>query len=239
MNLMQEDELRRKALAFHAEICGTVTQAGGTAGSGVIPAPGPGPSAAGAGAEGKKIASNPAATRAPEAPKAAPARTKPNKRENEFMMNLMVLRNTLRTNAPACRERAERAGPGIWDDIQAMLEAVDRIQNGMLATMPESRDDYYTAYARHGHYELHIDGPIQRGRHLLVTDRHLASICEAAMKSECILCMREGDEITRCPLREALTEAAPPTEIQEDGRWTRCEYRDAAGQLIQGKDVKV
>ena len=239
MNLMQEDELRRKALAFHAEICGTVTQAGGTAGPGVIPAPGPGPSAAGAGAEGKKIASNPAAP-APLKRGAEPARTKPNKRENEFMMNLMVLRNTLRTNAPACRERAERAGPGIWEDIQAMLAAVDRIQNGMLATMPESRDDYYTAYARNGHYELHIDGPIRTARHLLVTDRHLASICEAAMKSECILCMREGDEISRCPLREALTEAAPPTEIREGkGLWFRCEYRDAAGQLIQGKDVKV
>jgi len=244
MNLMQEDELRRKALAFHAEICGTVTQAGGTAGPGVIPAPGPGPSAAGAGAEGKKIASNPAATRAPEAQGRGPtgpqpARTKPNKRENEFMMNLMVLRNTLRTNAPACRERAERAGPGIWDDIQAMLEAVDRIQNGMLATMPESRDDYYTAYARHGHYELHIDGPVRTARHLLVTDKHLAAMAEAAMKSECILCMREGSEIGQCPLREALLETAAPTDLQPDGLIRKCEYRDAAGALIQGKDVTV
>ena len=36
----------------------------------------------------------------------------------------------------------------------------------------------------------------------------------------------------------ALLETAVPTEIQE-GRWEKCEYRDAAGKLVQGKDVTV
>ena len=147
----------------------------------------------------------PAATAAPaRAPETE--RTKPNRRENEFMMNLMVLRNTLRTNAPACRERAGRAGPGIWEDIGQLLELVDRIQNAMLKTMPESRDEYYSAYARHGHYELHIDGPVKTARHLLITDRHLAAMADAAMRSECILCMREGSEIGR-EITEALVES--------------------------------
>lgn len=203
MNLMREDEIRKKALAFQAQEFGTAA-----------------PAAA-------------APARAPE-----PERTKPNRRENEFMMNLMVLRNTLRTNAPACRERAQRAGAGIWEDIQRMLEAVDRIQNAMLKTMPESRDEYYSAYARHGHYELHIDGPVKTARHLLITDRHLAAMADAAMRSECILCMREGSEIGKCELREALLETAVPKEIQ-DGIWDRCEYRNAAGQLVLGRDVTV
>lgn len=169
----------------------------------------------------------------PERPK-----TKPNRRENEFMMNLMILRNTLRTNAPACRERARAAGKWTWRDIRLLTTLVDRIQNAMLRTMPESRDEYYSNYARHGHYELRIDGPVRTGRQLLVTDQHLAAITEAAMKSECILCMREGREIDRCELREALLEAAPPTEV-ESGWIRRCEYRKAAGQLIEGKDVTV
>ena len=170
----------------------------------------------------------------------AEMRTKPNRRENEFMLNLMVLRNTLRVNAPACRERARLAGKWVWRDIRLMLTLVDRIQNRMLKTMPESRDEYYAAYALHGHYELHIDGPVRTARHLLVTDKHLGSICEAAMKSECILCMREGSEIGQCPLREALLEAAAPTEIREDGGlWRKCEYREAAGKLVLGKDVSI
>ena len=231
----------------------------------VIPPREPFPSAAegragrgGSPGEGSKIAKDSAAARAPEAaarlarktnegstgafaPEAAAReaiRTKPNKRENEFMMNLMVLRNSLAAHAPACRERAKRAGKWTWRDIRLMLRLVCKVQDALIKTMPESRDDYYTAYALHGHYELHIDGPVQTPRYLLIKDRHLAALADAAMKSECVLCMREGSEIGQCPLRAALLENAPPTELQE-GRWVQCEYRDAAGQLIQGKDVTI
>ena len=72
----------------------------------------------------------------PEKPK-----TNPNRRENEFMMNLMILRNTLRTNAPACRERARLAGKWTWRDIRLMTTLVDRIQDAMLTTMPPQRDE--------------------------------------------------------------------------------------------------
>ena len=214
----------------------------------------------GAGAEGpetgQKIASSSAAARAPEAPPGRlvdphrpnpdvpvsptpPARTKPNKRENEFMMNLIVLRNTLRVNAPACRERARAAGKWIWRDIRLLLTLVDRIQGAMLETMPESRNEYYGNYAKWGHYELRIDGPVRNARQLLVTDMHLAAICEAAMENACIMCMKEGQEIGRCALREALLEVAPPTRIATNEKWRECEYRDAAGRLVLGEEVTV
>ena len=186
----------------------------------------------GSSAEGAGGRADPPA-RAPE-----PEKTKPNRLENEFMMNLMVLRNSLHHNGTACRERARRAGKWVWRDIRLMTTLVDRIQNALLRTMPESRDEYYSAYARHGHYELHIDGPVRTSRHLLVTDRHLAAMAEAAMKSECILCMREGSEIGKCRLREALLEVAPPSGIQ-DGHWRKCEYRGAAGDLIHGREVTI
>ena len=81
---------------------------------------------------------------------------------------------------------------------------------------------------------------MKTARHLLITDRHLAAMAEAAMKSECILCMREGSEINGCELREALLETAAPTAVQDgDSLYRKCEYREAAGQLVQGKDVTV
>lgn len=178
------------------------------------------------------------APRLPEAGGTEAARTKPNKLENEFMMNLMIVRNTLKKNAPACRERARRAGKWVWRDIRLMSVLVERVQEQLLRTMPEGRDDYYRAYARSGHYEFHMNGPVSHDRQVLVTDRNLGAMCEAAMRGECILCMREGNEIDRCELREALLEAAPPTALSE-GRWRRCEYRHAAEQLIEGKDVTV
>ena len=167
-------------------------------------------------------------------------KTKPNRRENEFMMNLMILRNTMKRNAPACRERARLAGKWVWRDIRLMTILVERIQEKLLRTMPQSRDDYYRAYAQHGHYELHMDGPVRTARHILMTDKHAAALAEAAMKSECILCIREGSEIGQCPLREALLESAVPTAISDgDSLFRKCEYRDAAGKLIQGKDVSI
>ena len=250
-----EEEKRRMALEIQATMLqkyglGSVTQAEGMEPACVTPGPFPAQSAAegrvgpcGRSGNGQKIASSSAGARAPEARAEASrngTKTKPNRRENEFMLNLMILRNTLRVNAPACRERARRAGRWVWRDMMLLLSLVNRIQDQLLATMPESRDEYYSAYARHGHYELRIDGPIRTSRHLLVTDKHLASLAEAAMKSECILCMREGSEIGQCELREALLESAVPTVIDEsDSLFRKCEYRDAAGALVQGKDVSI
>ena len=256
--MLEEAKKRRKALEIQAQIMGNVTQGSGQAGAGVIPAPGTlNPAAGGRAGPGgspsdrQKIASSSAGARAPEARAAARARepdpviperlkTKPNRKENEFMLNLMILRNTVKQNAPACRERARLAGKWVWRDIRLLTVLVERIQEKLLRTMPDSRDDYYRAYAQHGHYELHMNGPVRTARHILMTDKHAAALAEAAMKSECILCMREGSEIGRCELREALLESAAPSAIGDgDSLFRKCEYRDAAGALVQGKDVSI
>lgn len=251
---MTEAEKRRKAEELHRQIFGDLpvprqgavqTAAEGVRAGAEAPVPGQknrGSSAAarapedrGADPEPRK---GPEGQETPEIPESL--KTKPNKRENEFMLNLMILRNTLIRNAPACRERARLAGKWIWRDIRLATVLICRIQEALLRTMPSSREDYYIAYARHGHYELHIDGPIRTPRQLLVTDKHLATICEAAMRNECILCIREGKEIDQCELREALLESAAPTNLESgDSIFRKCEYRDAAGNLIHGEDVNV
>lgn len=256
---MTESETRRRVMEFQAGYRGPAVISGaGMAPGGVTGGPGSCLTAAERPSEqvqgpeaGKKIAKSSAGARStqaatregrnqaePEIP--ANRKTKPNKRENEFMLNLMILRNTLCRNAPACRERARLAGKWVWRDIRLMLTLVNRIQEKLIRTMPEGRDDYYSAYAKFGHYELKIDGPVRTSRHLLITDRHLATICEAAMKSECVFCLREGNEIGRCTLREALLESAAPTAVDEgDSPFRKCEYREAAGQLIHGDDVTI
>ncbi len=166
-------------------------------------------------------------------------KTKPNKRENEFMMNLMVLRNSLKRYAPACKDRAKRSGKWTWRNIRIMEALVDRIQDAMISTMPDSRNEYYAAYARNGHYELRIDGPVREAKYILITDIHMANLLEAVMENECVMCLKEGSEIGRCPIREALLEAAPPTEVQEDGRWVKCEYHEASRRLNRGEEVYV
>lgn len=167
-----------------------------------------------------------------------PERSRPNRKENELMLNLMILRNALVAYGPAARERAKRAGPTVWRDIRLMTVLVEKVQTALLRTMPQRRDEYYTTYAQHGHYELVMNGPIRGKRLVLISDKYLGAVCEAAMENECSLCMREGNEIGSCLLRQALLEVAPPTEVQ-DGKWRRCEYRRAASQLIRDEEVTI
>ena len=251
MTILEEAAKRQKALEMQAEYEKRygpppgVTYAGEYDPIGVIQPVKPLKTAAGGRAgrggsprKGAKNRGSSAAARAPEAAARPMAKTNPDRRENEFMLNTMIVRNTLMTNAPAIRERARRAGKWVWRDIRLMLTLINRIQDALIETMPESRDQYYTAYARHGHYKMEIDGPIDTARHVLITARHLGAITDAAMSSECILCIREGNEISRCPLRDALLEVAPPTNLEPEGMIRKCEYRDAAGKILHGEEVK-
>ncbi len=164
--------------------------------------------------------------------------TNPNRPENEFMMALIVLRNALAKYGPACRERAKRAGKWVWRDMRILLRLVEKVQNQMLATMPPARERYYAVYCEQGHYELVMNGPKRPDRFVVISDKKLGAPADAAMENACILCILEGSAIRKCLIRDALLEVAPPTESQE-GRLEKCEYRDAASALLNGRELKI
>lgn len=170
-----------------------------------------------------------------ETPEKPIAKTKPNKAENFFMMDLMILKNSLAVRSSAVKDRLKKVNKYAWRDLRLLISLVNRIQDQLMQTMPESRMEYYSALARNGRYHLDIEGPIRQGRMLLITDIHLAQLSEAVMENECIMCLRTGKEIENCPYRQALLEVAPPTEILKE----KCEYAHAAGQLINGEDVTI
>ena len=214
-------EEKRKAMEEMARKMGHVrreAETGNAAGSGT----------AGAGTEKRKAAR----AVVPERWKTAP-----NKFENQFMMDLMILRNALAVRAAKVRGRLEMVNPDAWRDLRLLISLVGRIQQDLMDTMPASREEYYAALARSGRYHLDIEGPIRQGRMLLITDLKLSALCEKVMQSECVMCLRTGREIEQCPIRDTLLEVAPPSETQEDGAVYRCEYSGAAGQLVNGEEV--
>ena len=173
----------------------------------------------------------------PPAAKTQRDKKKPNKFENAFMMDMMILRNSLAVRREAVRERLSEVNPHAWRDLQLLYSLVCRIQEQLVETMPESRQDYYDTLARHGRYHLEIQGPIHSERTVLISDKHLGAILDAVIENECMMCLKDGKEINKCKIREALLEVGPPTEIIEDG--IGCEYRDVPGQLIRGEIVTV
>ena len=168
-----------------------------------------------------------------------PAKTNPNRRENELMMNLLILRNGLASYSQAVQERCKEAGPNVWRDLRLMMKLVDRVQDALLDTMPEARRDYYRAYARTGRYVLEMQRPVRKAREILISDMLLGALVDAAMENECVLCIREGRDIERCLIREALLQVAVPSRIREKDGYAPCEYRETAGQLLHGEMLTV
>ena len=170
-------------------------------------------------------------------PAAAPEilKTKPNKAENNFMLDLMILKNSLAVRSEAVRDRLQRVNPHAWRDLRLLQSLVGRIQNELIQTMPDSRLEYYCSLARYGRYHLDVEGPLRQGRMVLISDINLAYLCELVMENECIMCLKDGKEVQHCPVRKALLEVAPPTEVLDFG----CEYASAAGQLVNGKEVTI
>lgn len=166
-------------------------------------------------------------------------RTPPNKHENNFMIDLMVMRNALKVRAEKCVERLKLSTDNPKRDLGLLYYLVDKIQQDLLATMPPSRDAYYATVARNGLYHLDIGGPIQQGHIVLITDKNLGYIVEVAMEQECLMCLRTGNEIDRCPMRTVLLEISPATKIRAEGSGTSCEYRDCVGKLLNDEMVTV
>ena len=166
-------------------------------------------------------------------------RQMPNKHEHALMLDLMMLRNSLAHHGEAARQRLN-CYPYAWRDMRLLWHLVNKLQGQLIDTMPDRRVAYYEQMARQGQVIIDIPGPIPRGRHILIGEKHLAAIMEAAIRGECALCIKEGKEVQRCPIREALLEVAPP-ETVSDCRdwWTGCEYRSAASALIQGEEISI
>ena len=169
----------------------------------------------------------------------ADGRAMPNRQENALMLGLMMLRNSLAHNSEAVRDRLG-VYPYAWRDLRLLWHLVNKLQEQLLGTIPDRRVAYYDQMARHGKVIIDIPGPIPRGRHILITEKGMAAITEAAMRGECALCLKEGKEVTRCPIRAALLEVAPPETISDGQKWwVSCEYRNAASALVQGEEITI
>ena len=158
----------------------------------------------------------------------------PNRKENRFMTNLMVVLHTLLSDREAAEARLMEYGYR-WAkrDIGLLISLDNRLQEQMLSTIPDRRIMYYQKMAAEAQIVIEFPGAVKQSRHLLMDVDDLAAMAEAAMRGECAMCIREGRDVKRCRLRDALLPVAPPSEFSRYG----CEYRQPASQLVQGDNV--
>lgn len=157
-----------------------------------------------------------------------------NRRENEFFIQLLLMRNNLYSNADDVKERLKDF-PGDWRDLKLILKLGEKIQNHLSSTIPSDKLVRYKQLVEIGRYTLEFPGASPKGRYKLMDVDDLSHLAEAAIKGQCGLCMAEGRDVKRCPLREALLVVAPPAKISAVG----CEYRHVAGDLEAGREVAI
>ena len=161
----------------------------------------------------------------------------PNAKEDALMIQLMIVRNALVEYGEAVRERL-RPVKGGWRDLRLMISLVTKTQNRLVDTMPERRWDYYYNLSQRGRIRVELPGPAKIGRYIMIHEKNLSVLAEAAMCGECAMCLRTGREVRGCLIRDALMEVAPPEEVRDlRGLSLGCEYRDAAGQLVRQEEI--
>lgn len=175
--------------------------------------------------------------REPADPSVPPAM--PGRAEHQFLTDTMILRNSLAHYGEAVRDRLRTYGYRWgWRDVRLMMSLLNRIQDRLLATMPAKRQAYYDRLATAGIYRVEMAGPSDK-RYVWADAEDLAALTEAAMMTECAMCVREGRELRECRLRGALLALAPPKEAEPDGPFATCGYRSVASSLIAGNETHI
>ena len=86
----------------------------------------------------------------------------------------------------------------------------------------------------HGEVLIRIKQTARVPEYTLISDDDLRVVCDAAMENECAICLKQGKEIDRCPLRKAMLHIAQPfTETP-----TSCGYQLAALAVIEDRKKK-
>ena len=167
----------------------------------------------------------------------AKEQTMPGRGEHQFLTDTMILRNSLVRHGDAVRDRLRAYGyKWAWRDIRLLTSLVTRIQDQLLGTVPPKRQAYYDRLATSGVYRVEMAGPVDR-RYVWADAEDLAALTEAAMLTECAMCVREGRELRECRLRQALVALAPLDPADVNDRFATCEYRGTASSLISGEET--
>lgn len=167
------------------------------------------------------------------------SQTMPSREEHQFLTDTMILRNTLAHHGPAIRDRLKKYGYKYgWRDVRLMISVLTRLQDRLLDTMPPRRQDYYHRLATAGRYKVEM-GTVTDRRYVWADAEDLGALTEAAMSTECAMCVREGRELRGCRLRQALLALAPLDKGEDTGRFASCEYRWIASELIKDREVNL
>lgn len=118
-----------------------------------------------------------------------------------------------------------KAIPNAWRQYRLIESALHRLLGDMYQTLTVKSLQRIKNMMQYGEVKIAI-APIERHAlgYVTVHEKDLALVVTTAMQGECAMCIKDGDDVKRCPLRKALWEMMPPDEVPRFG----CPFRDNA-----------
>lgn len=153
-------------------------------------------------------------------------------REMKAIEMLAALDSRLVQAGDAMRPRLKRI-PNGWRQWRLITSSVERLLLQIYDTLPRKNLMYMHNLCQNGEVVIRFVPVTRAPEWMMILDEDLKLLLNAAMASECAVCLRDGPEVRRCPLRGALQRLAPA----HDECATGCEYRNVAIRCELGRYV--
>lgn len=155
-----------------------------------------------------------------------------NGQEMRVIEYLAAMDSKITQSGEALRERLKDI-PNGWRQWRLMAVTTDRLLAQLYDTMPIKNLRHIQNICDYGEIIIRI-APVSRvPEHTLISEDDLRVVFNTAMAAECAICLKDGKEIDRCPLRRAMLSIAPPSEDPPIG----CGYRNHAMASEYGKYI--
>lgn len=142
-------------------------------------------------------------------------------REMRAIEYLAVMDSKITSTGDALRERLKNVPHG-WRQWRLMATTANRLLSQLYDTMTQKNLQRMHQLVTHGEIVVRMKQAVNVPEHTLISEEDLREVVNAALDGTCTLCVKDGKEIQRCPLRRAMYNIAPP---MEEGPYT-CGYAD-------------
>ena len=146
-----------------------------------------------------------------------------NGRELRVLEFLAVRDVKLTESGEAIRERLKEI-PNGWRQWRLMTTTVSRLLVQLYDVVPVKNLRHMQNLCQYGEVLIRIRPPVYSPEYALLREDDLKQLMDVAILQECGMCLKEGKEIDRCPLRKAMWNIAPPMDESPYS----CEYSHIA-----------
>lgn len=144
-----------------------------------------------------------------------------NRYEMEFLELLMFAEPLLRVGLNAIDDRLASIKNG-RKRTRTLLTQMRTLLMDLATTVDDKSYNYLCTLKKHGELTIKVKPVSTIPGHFIVPEDCMRALVDSAVTDHCHLCIKEADEMKRCPLYKAMINVLPPDSLDES---FGCPYR--------------